>query len=181
MDNLLLEIKTDMQKQNSGAQNILDMMQLLSNATASIKESSDKMKNNTLSVVQQIEQLKESSQSILMSGNNANEQLSKMNEYAAMTTTQAKENAELTSSVHHIVSEYRVDDSDNVADDAGNLSAVNDIVEENGEEPVKEILSEPAEKKSADMTKETSAETSETLSQITEVPEDMFFNTILKI
>ena len=178
MDNLLLEIKTDMQKQNSGAQNILDMMQLLSNATASIKESSDKMKNNTLSVVQQIEQLKESSQSILMSGNNANEQLSKMNEYAAMTTTQAKENAELTSSVHHIVSEYRVDEDDNVA--AGNLSAVNDIVEENGEEPVKEILSEPAEKKSADMTKETSAETSETLSQITEVPEDMFFNPILK-
>ena len=31
------------------------------------------------------------------------------------------------------------------------------------------------------MTKETSAETSETLSQITEVPEDMFFNPILKI
>ena len=218
MDNLLLEIKTDMQKQNSGAQNILDMMQLLSNATASIKESSDKMKNNTLSVVQQIEQLKESSQSILMSGNNANEQLSKMNEYAAMTTTQAKENAELTSSVHHIVSEYRVDDSDNVADDAGNLSAVNDIVEENGEEikeapaeraeeirtePAKEILSSkefPAENsvsssalssasalnlKSSSTSNSSPAGTFESVSEnvfseTTEVPDDMFFNPILK-
>lgn len=112
MDSLLSEVQTDMEKQNAGAQNILDMMTLLANATASIKESSATMKDNTLAVVGQIEELKESSQTILASGNNANEQLLKMNEFAATTTTQAEQNADLTLSVDQIVSSYKVEAED---------------------------------------------------------------------
>ncbi|MCQ2601242.1 MAG: methyl-accepting chemotaxis protein [Treponema sp.] len=109
MDGLLVEIKSDMEKQNVGAQNILDMMSLLASATVSIKESSAQMKDNTIAVVGQIEELKESSQSILASGNNANEQLLKMNEFAAVTTSQTAENADLTASVDEIVSSYKVE------------------------------------------------------------------------
>jgi len=110
MDGMLSEIKSDMHKQNAGAQNILDMMALLANATSSIKESSAQMKDNTLAVVGQIQELKESSQTILSSGNNANEQLIKMDEFASVTTGQAEQNAELTSSVDKIVSSYKVED-----------------------------------------------------------------------
>ena len=108
MNALLAEIKDDMKNQNSGAKHILDMMQLLSNATAGIKESSDTMKNNTLSVVEQIVHLKESSKAILISGNTASRHLEKMTENAEITMTQAKQNDELTGSVHEIVASYKV-------------------------------------------------------------------------
>ena len=108
MNALLAEIKDDMKNQNSGAKHILDMMQLLSNATAGIKESSDTMKNNTLSVVEQIVHLKESSKAILISGNTASRHLEKMTENAEITMTQAKQNDELTGSVHEIVAGYKV-------------------------------------------------------------------------
>ena len=108
MNALLAEIKDDMKNQNSGAKHILDMMQLLSNATAGIKESSDTMKNNTLSVVEQIVHLKESSKAILISGNAASRHLEKMTENAEITMTQAKQNDELTGSVHEIVASYKV-------------------------------------------------------------------------
>ena len=108
MNALLAEIKDDMKNQNSGAKHILDMMQLLSNATAGIKESSDTMKNNTLSVVEQIVHLKESSKAILISGNAASRHLEKMTENAEITMTQAKQNDELTGSVHEIVAGYKV-------------------------------------------------------------------------
>ena len=108
MNALLAEIKDDMKNQNSGAKHILDMMQLLSNATAGIKESSDTMKNNTLSVVEQIVHLKESSKAILISGNTASQHLEKMTENAEITMTQAKQNDELTGSVHEIVAGYKV-------------------------------------------------------------------------
>ena len=108
MNALLAEIKDDMKNQNSGAKHILDMMQLLSNATAGIKESSDTMKNNTLSVVEQIVHLKESSTAILISGNTASRHLEKMTENAEITMTQAKQNDELTGSVHEIVASYKV-------------------------------------------------------------------------
>ena len=108
MNALLAEIKDDMKNQNSGAKHILDMMQLLSNATAGIKESSDTMKNNTLSVVEQIVHLKESSKAILISGNTASQHLEKMTENAEITMTQAKQNYELTGSVHEIVAGYKV-------------------------------------------------------------------------
>lgn len=67
------------------------------------------MKDNTIAVVSQIEELKESSQTILSSGNNANEQLIKMDEFASVTTTQAAQNADLTASVDEIVSSYKVE------------------------------------------------------------------------
>ena len=108
MNALLAEIKDDMKNQNSGAKHILDMMQLLSNATAGIKESSDTMKNNTLSVVEQIVHLKESSKAILISGNTASRHLEKMTENAEITMTQAKQNDELTGSVHEIVAGYKI-------------------------------------------------------------------------
>ena len=108
MNALLAEIKDDMKNQNSGAKHILDMMQLLSNATAGIKESSDTMKNNTLSVVEQIVHLKESSKAILISGNTASRHLEKMTENAEIAMTQAKQNDELTGSVHEIVAGYKV-------------------------------------------------------------------------
>ena len=108
MNALLAEIKDDMKNQNSGAKHILDMMQLLSNATAGIKESSDTMKNNTLSVVEQIVHLKESSKAILISGNAASRHLEKMTENAEITMTQATQNDELTGSVHEIVAGYKV-------------------------------------------------------------------------
>ena len=108
MNALLAEIKDDMKNQNSGAKHILDMMQLLSNATAGIKESSDTMKNNTLSVVEQIVHLKESSKAILISGNTASRHLEKMTENAEITMTQTKQNDELTGSVHEIVASYKV-------------------------------------------------------------------------
>lgn len=108
MDGKLVEIKNEMAKQNDGAQNILDMMSLLANATASIKESSTQMKDNTIAVVDQIRELKESSQTILASGNNASEQLVKMDEFAATTQAQAAQNADLTESVDKIVSSYKV-------------------------------------------------------------------------
>ena len=108
MNALLAEIKDDMKNQNSGAKHILDMMQLLSNATAGIKKSSDTMKNNTLSVVEQIVHLKESSKAILISGNTASRHLEKMTENAEITMTQAKQNDELTGSVHEIVAGYKI-------------------------------------------------------------------------
>ena len=111
MNSLLAEIKSDMEKQNIGAQNIMDMMSLLTNAASSIKDSSEMMKNNTMSVVSQMEELKQSSQSILESGNAANEQLSKMSEFAVTTTTQAQENAELSTKVDQIVSSYKVEEA----------------------------------------------------------------------
>ena len=109
MNQFLKEIKENMDNQNIGSQNIHEMMVLLASASSNIQESAKKMKNSTLSVVTQIEELQKSSQTILESGNNANDKLLQMDDFASKTTFQVKENAELSTTVNSIVSSYKIE------------------------------------------------------------------------
>lgn len=108
MDELLHEVKDGMTKQNNGAHEVLNMMNILSQATEQIKVSSQTMKDNTLRTVNRIEELKHSSERILRSGSTANTNLATMSDFALQISEQAKQNVDLAVSVNNLVSSYRV-------------------------------------------------------------------------
>lgn len=108
MDILLQQVKVGMSEQNTAAQDILQMMAVLSNASNQIKDASEVMKDNTVSVAKQMIELKESSRNILESGTSANERLVQMSDFASKISSQSQENNELTEHVNKLVSSYQI-------------------------------------------------------------------------
>ena len=108
MDDLLHEVQTGMKQQNEGAHEVLNMMNILFQATEEIKASSKTMKDNTLHTVNRIEELKHSSVRILESGTSANEHLGTMSDFASQIAAQSKQNMDLAVSVNNLIMSYKV-------------------------------------------------------------------------
>lgn len=108
MDILLKQVQTGMSEQNEGAQDILQMMAVLANASNQIKDASHVMKDNTVNVAKQMSELKESSHDILECGTSANERLIQMTDFASKISSQSQENNELAERVNRLVSSYKV-------------------------------------------------------------------------
>ena len=109
LDRSLQEVRSGMEEQNRGAQDIMDMMRVLNSVAAALSDSSQQMKQEAGSVARQIAQLRDYSQDILASGSRTSNQLSQMSVFAQEASGQSQENVGLVESVQSLISSFKVE------------------------------------------------------------------------
>ncbi|MBQ0165748.1 MAG: hypothetical protein KBT02_01410 [Treponema sp.] len=107
LDASVQEIKLGMQEQTSGAQDVLEMMRMLSNITSLIGDSSDGMKHKSMETSENVNNLYISADTILDNCVGAQNELAKMKEFAQSAAGQSEENLKMTAEIDDITSAYQ--------------------------------------------------------------------------
>lgn len=103
------EIQQGMNEQSVGAQEVLNMMKLLSNASIEMNDASEKMNAQTDIISEGIKEISHSSEDILSSTGNTTERLRTIKMFADESNNSSKSNEELSENVKGIVESYKVE------------------------------------------------------------------------
>lgn len=106
LDSSVQEIKLGMQEQTSGAQDVLEMMRVLSNITGLIGESSDGMKKKSAETSGNVNNLYISADTILDNCVGAQNELAKMKSFAEIAAGQSDENLKMTAELDKLTAAY---------------------------------------------------------------------------
>lgn len=107
LDSSLQEIKSGMEEQTRGAQDVLEMMRVLSNLTGLIGDSSDAMKKKSVETNENVNNLYISADTILDNCVGAQNELAKMKTFAETAAGQSEENLKMTAEVDKLTSAYQ--------------------------------------------------------------------------
>ena len=107
LDSSLQEIRLGMEEQTRGAQDVLEMMRVLSNLTGLIGDTSDAIQKKSTETNENVNDLYMSADTILDNCVGAQNELAKMKEFAEAAAGQSEENLKMTAKVDEITSAYQ--------------------------------------------------------------------------
>lgn len=107
LDSSLQEIRLGMEEQTRGAQDVLEMMRVLSNLTGLIGDTSDAIQKKSSETNDNVNDLYMSADTILDNCVGAQNELAKMKTFAETAAGQSAENLKMTAEVDEITSAYQ--------------------------------------------------------------------------
>ena len=107
LDSSMQEIKLGMEEQTHGAQDVLEMMRVLSNITGLIGDTSDAIKKKSAETSENVSNLYISADTILDNCVGAQNELAKMKTFAETAAGQSEENLKMTAEIDGITASYQ--------------------------------------------------------------------------